>query len=290
MRHPAAEVRSEVLRAKRGQRRLVAWGVVMLVLLLYPAERRDTSSMANAAGQDAIIIAHRGASGCAPENTLAAFDLATEMNADYIELDLRLTRDGHLVVIHDEGVYRTTDGFGRVSGLTLAEIRAFDAGSWFGNRFAGQRVPIFEEVLDRYAGRVGLLVEIKDPARHPGIAERIEHVLRSRGLDRAGRRVILQSFDQGFIEALSARLPEIALGVLLYTAIDEAELDRVARYAAFANVDVRVIDSRFVEAAHRYGMEVWAWTIRDAEGLQRALHAGADGIITDYPDLSFRCQ
>src|SRR5688500_16528220 len=103
-----------------------------------------------------LVIAHRGASSYAPENTLAAFDLAIEMGARHLELDVHLTRDDHVVVIHDDTVDRTTGGVGPVAEQTLAELKSLDAGSWFGEKFAGQRIPTFAEVLERYAGRAHL--------------------------------------------------------------------------------------------------------------------------------------
>ena len=110
---------------------------------------------------DVMVIAHRGASSYAPENTLAAFDLALHMGCRHLELDVDFTRDGHIVVIHDETVDRTTNGTGPVGSHTLAELRALDAGSWFGPQFAGERIPMFAEVLERYHGRAHLHTEIK---------------------------------------------------------------------------------------------------------------------------------
>lgn len=100
-------------------------------------------------------IAHRGASGYAPENTFAAFDIAAEMNADFIELDVQLTKDGQIVVIHDDKVDRTTDGSGFVKDFTLKKLQSLDAGSWYGAEFKGERIPLLEEVLKRYHSKIG---------------------------------------------------------------------------------------------------------------------------------------
>src|SRR4029079_6254966 len=108
-----------------------------------------------------MVIAHRGASSYAPENTLAAFDLALDMRARHIELDVALTSDNHVVVIHDDKVDRTTNGSGSVTSHTLAALRELDAGPWFGSQFEGERIPIFDEVLTRYKGRVHIHTEIK---------------------------------------------------------------------------------------------------------------------------------
>src|ERR1041384_3922045 len=106
-----------------------------------------------------MVIAHRGASSYAPENTFAAFDLALRMGVSHIELDVHFTSDGHIVVIHDDTVDRTTNGHGPVTSHTLSELQALDAGAWFGAGFAGERIPLFAAVLKRYTGRVHVHTE-----------------------------------------------------------------------------------------------------------------------------------
>lgn len=114
-------------------------------------------------------IAHRGASGYAPENTFAAFDIAAEMNADFIELDVQLTKDGQIVVIHDDKVDRTTDGSGFVKDFTLKKLQSLDAGSWYGAEFKGERIPLLEEVLKRYHSEIGFLIELKGHVSQVGL-------------------------------------------------------------------------------------------------------------------------
>ena len=125
-----------------------------------------------------MVIAHRGASSYAPENTLAAFDLAIQMGVGHLELDVHAARDGHVVVIHDETVDRTTNGSGPVTSHALAALKRLDAGSWFGGTFAGQRIPTFEEVLERYQGRAHLHTEIK--GHSADLSERTVDLVRRR--------------------------------------------------------------------------------------------------------------
>ena len=133
-----------------------------------------------------LNIAHRGASALAPENTIAAFERAVELGADVIELDLHMSQDGELVVIHDDTLDRTTDGSGPVHHRSLGELMRLDAGRWFGEGFAGQRIPRLDEVLDRFAGKVPLALEIKAGSTFfPGIEEKVVSALRER---RAWRR------------------------------------------------------------------------------------------------------
>lgn len=112
-------------------------------------------------------VAHRGASAYAPENTIAAYDKAVKMKADYIEIDVQRSKDGELVLIHDTTVDRTTDGSGKVGDFTFEELRSLDAGSWKGEQFAGEQIPTFDEILDRYHGKIGILVELKAPELYP---------------------------------------------------------------------------------------------------------------------------
>lgn len=129
-----------------------------------------------------VNIAHRGASGHAPENTMAAFEKAFEMKADYIEIDVQMTKDGELIAIHDTTVNRTTNGTGSVGDYTLEEIQQLDAGSWFGQEFVGERIPTFEEIIDTYRGKIGLLIELKSPELYPGVEEKVAEALMERNM------------------------------------------------------------------------------------------------------------
>jgi glycerophosphoryl diester phosphodiesterase len=146
-----------------------------------------------------IVIAHRGASSYAPENTFAAFDLAIRMGVHHIELDVEATSDGHIVVIHDDTVDRTTDGSGPVTNHTLAALQALDAGSWFGARFAGERIPVFDEVLDRYKGRVHIHTEIK--GRAPYLSQRTADLVRQHDMV---DQVTITSFQRARLEEIRA--------------------------------------------------------------------------------------
>ena len=128
------------------------------------------------------VIAHRGFSGAAPENTLAAVRAAIEVGADMVEIDVTLTSDGHIVVIHDETLDRTTTGSGRVSDFTLTELQRLDAGGWFAPRFAGERIPTLDQVLDEIEGRILLNVEIKSEAVERGIVTKVASAIRKRGM------------------------------------------------------------------------------------------------------------
>ncbi len=163
-----------------------------------------------------LVIAHRGASSYAPENTFAAFDLALTMGTRHLEFDIQMTRDGHLVVIHDDHVDRTSNGKGAVSEHTLAELQALDAGSWFDVKFSGERIPTLESLLDRYQGRAHLHVEIKGKTQ--GLSERTADAIRDHGWT---QDVTMTSFQKSKLEDLRTYAPNLPAGWLLRQ-IDDA--------------------------------------------------------------------
>lgn len=269
--------------------------MVSLLTLCLPAISAGGGSEAEA--EDSFLnIAHRGASGHAPENTMAAFDKAVEMEADFFELDVQMSKDGHLVVIHDTTVDRTTDGTGAVKDLTLAELKRLDAGSWFGPEFAGERIPTLEEVLDRYRGNIGILIEIKAPERYPGIEEKVADALKERNMDQPeSGAVIVQSFGHETVENFRRILPTVPVGVLLSSAdypdgVTDEELAAFAEYAEYVNPNQSLVDEDLVRRIHAWNMKITPYTIRTAEEADRMIAAGVDGIITDFPELGQRKQ
>jgi glycerophosphoryl diester phosphodiesterase len=241
-----------------------------------------------------LNIAHRGASGHAPENTFAAFDKAMEMKADYFELDVQMSKDGHLVVIHDTIVDRTTDGTGEVKDLTLQELKRLDAGKWYGPEFAGERIPTLEEVLDRYRGKIGILIEIKEPDLYPGIEEKVAEALKERNMHRPkGGKVIVQSFGHDTTRNFHRILPSVPVGVLLSHAdypdgVTDEKLASFADYADYVNPSQLLVDEDLVRRIHTLGLQITPYTIRTQEDADRMITAGVDGFITDFPELGQR--
>ncbi len=226
------------------------------------------------------IIAHRGASGTCPENTLAAFRRATAVGADMIELDVQLTRDGHMVVIHDLLLDRTTNGSGPVATHTLAEIAALDAGSWFGAAFAGERVPTLAEVLATTPLPVN--VELKAPVA-PGLEARALDVVRDAS---ALARVVFSSFEVEALERLRGLAPAAELAVFLEAAAALPMALRVVQRVGARAVHVRKdAGTRAVLAAVRdAGLAARVWTVNAPEEFTRLVADGADAIFTDFPE------
>jgi len=224
-------------------------------------------------------VAHRGASLDAPENTLAAFRRALEHGIAAIECDVRRTRDGHLVVIHDPTVDRTTDGRGPVGAYSLDALRRLDAGRWFGSEFSGERIPLLEEVLLLARGRAVVQVEIKnDPVPYEGIeAQLLEAIARSR----MEADVLVISFDHPSVRTLRALSPRIATGILYAARLVDPEGAAHAAGADALCVHWGYLDRGVVRRAHDAGLGVFVWTVDDADVFTRCVELAVDGIASN---------
>jgi glycerophosphoryl diester phosphodiesterase len=234
-----------------------------------------------------LTVAHRGASGYAPENTIAAFHKAVELKADFFELDVQMSKDGELVLIHDTSVDRTTDGSGEVGDLTFEELRGLDAGSWFSPEYAGEQIPTFGEALDHFRGKIGFLIEIKAPWLYPGIELKVADELIKHNMHLPSNgNVILQSFDHTSVQRFHAILPKVPVGVLTSQAqeLTEAKLQEFATYADYVNQSLNLVTKHAVDQIHALDMDIYVWTLRNATLVDPLIQLGVDGIITDFPD------
>jgi glycerophosphoryl diester phosphodiesterase len=232
-------------------------------------------------------VAHRGATAYAPENTIAGFDLAVDMKADYIEIDVQRSKDGELVLIHDTTVNRTTDGTGKVGDLTFEQLRSLDAGSSKGKEFTGELIPTFEEILDRYRGKVGILIELKAPELYPGVEEQVAEAIKKRNLDKPkNEKIIIQSFNFESMKKMNKLLPTVPIGVLTSnTAHTTPEaLQEFSTYADWFNPSYGIVTKELVNQVHANGMQIGSWTVRSQEAADFLFEMGVDAIITDYPD------
>jgi len=229
-----------------------------------------------------LVVGHRGAAGLAPENTLAAFELALSLGVDVLECDVHLTRDGHLAIIHDDTVDRTTNGKGPVAGHSLAELRALDAGSWRGPEFAGQRVPVLEELLALARGRAHVSIELKQgPLFQSGVEKALVAALEASG---AIEEVLVISFDHRAVRRVRELSPRVGVGVLYVgRPVDPAGLARAAG-AQVLLPQWTLITEEDVQAAHRAGLAMLPWTVNDPERMAGLLDIGVDGMASDYPD------
>lgn len=222
-------------------------------------------------------IAHRGASGYAPENTRAAFDRTIAMHADMIETDVQMTTDGHLVLWHDAFVDRNSDGHGPVADYTLDELRALDLGAWYGTEFAGERVLTVDEMIHEYLPRIPVVFEIKDPRATTPLISAIE---RSGMLDHAQ---VTSFYWYPLLEAraLNAAVP---LGYLTQR-FDDDLLDRLMRRGINQLcLHIGQLTTGRVATAHERGLLLRAWGIDQRWQIDRLFETGADGATVNWPD------
>ena len=231
------------------------------------------------------VVAHRGASGHAPENTMAAFRRAVEMGARFIETDLHLTRDARVVAIHDSTLDRTTNGHGLVDSMPLEEVRALDAGAWFtsplSESFAGERIPTLDEIV-RFAKETDVIfyLEIKSDSTW-GVEHAVVAALRDTG--EAARALIL-SFDPATLISVN-RLDQTMMTGYLCEHPSNDLVERTVRAGA-RQIAPRgdLVTPDMVKKAHQAGLQVVAWTINEPDQMRRLITAGVDGIMSDYPD------
>ena len=234
-----------------------------------------------------VIFAHRGASAHAPENTLAAFELALAQNADAIELDVKLSADGKAVVIHDATVDRTTGSRGRVRDLSFQELRSLDAGVFFAERYRGEKIPSLEEVFEAVGKRTFINVELTNyTTPRDALVETVCMLVKKFGLQ---NRVLFSSFFASNLSKARAYLPEVPRGLLAYHGLLGAWARsfgfNFGRYQAL-HPYLKDVSSQQVQRVHRLNRRIHVWTVNAAEDMRRLLHWGVDGIFTDDPGLA----
>ncbi len=230
-----------------------------------------------------LNLAHRGANTHAPENTLAAFRKAVEVGADGLEFDVQLSRDGHVVVIHDEKLERTTNGSGLVKDYTLKELQRLDAGKWFGEEFAGEKIPTIEQVFDEFAS-TGLLynIELKSGiVLYPGLEEKVIEAVKRRNLT---DRVVISSFNHYSLVACRELNKEIRTGMLYVSGLYEPweyalKIGCYSVHPLFYHLQHPELVSGFRD----HNLAIYAWTVNEPLYMELMVAGGIDAIITDHP-------
>jgi len=238
------------------------------------------------------VIAHRGLPTRAPDNTLAAFRKALELGVDMLEVDVQLTKDGHLVVLHDTSVNRTTDGRGALRDFTLEELKSLDAGNWFAEEFRNEHIPTLDEVVDILDAGTTLLLEIKyGSPYHMGIEERLIAFIRQHQLE---HRVLIKSFDSDVVSRVRRLAPNIPVGISILFRIPFLSLivHRGIRFGDVLEEDVDFLHvhrigltQALIDDAHARGMKVIAWDVNDEKTMRKVIAMGVDAIETDEPEL-----
>ncbi len=231
-----------------------------------------------------LVIAHRGASGHAPENTLASFSRALAMGARAIELDVHQTLDHELVVAHDDDLRRCGRDRRRLKALHWDEAAEVDVGSWFDKSFAGERLPRLDEVYDLVPPSVELHVELKHGSRiYPGIEERVVDLVHKRG---GLSRTLISSFDHEALYSVRSLDEKVRLGYLLgLTTLKTAVREMKDIAAESLNCSMRQANARLLKAAHDRGFRVLVYTVNTPADRDRLARLGVDGIFCNYPEL-----
>jgi len=224
------------------------------------------------------IIAHRGASAAAPENTLASVRRAIEEGADWIEIDVQESADGQVIVVHDSDFMKLAGVNLKIWDGTLAEIRELDVGSSFAPEFAGEQVPTLAEVLGAVKGQSGLIVELKYYGHDKALEQRVVDLIEAANMQ---EQTMIMSLKYAGVKKIRALRPEWTVGLLSAQAI--GDLTRVE--ADFLAVSTRLANSSFIRSAQAAGKQVYVWTVNDALAMSHMMSLGVDGVITDEPGL-----
>jgi glycerophosphoryl diester phosphodiesterase len=244
------------------------------------------------------VIAHRGDSGNAPEHTMEAYELARKLGADYIEIDLGMTKDGQLIVIHDDTVDRTTNGKGMVSSLTLSQIKGFDTGSWFNKQFPdkakpqyiGLKIPTLEEIIHQYGDTINYYIEIKKPEDHPSMTDELLKLLKSHHLIEENTqrgKVIIESYDSDSLKYIHSKYPNLLL-IQLGSPSDRMNFLEISKYANGVGPEFSALNKEFIDKAHSQGLVVHCWTVNNTKDMEKMIDWGVNGIFTDYVGLAVK--
>jgi glycerophosphoryl diester phosphodiesterase len=236
-----------------------------------------------------LVVAHRGSSGSAPENTLAAFELALESGAEIIECDVRLTRDDEVIIFHDRNLDRTTNGSGPVQDKTLEELKELDAGSWFSSKFKGEAIPTLTEALQFLEGRAFLNIELKADARDYQTNVRLQNrVLETIKNARAEHRIFLGSFNHRLMREIKSQHPELTTAIIYKAVRDFAS--RPSRLVSRARADAFVcgrwwLRRKLLDDLQNHHIPVFVYTVNRERDVRRMKRLHVDGVITNYPEM-----
>jgi len=239
-----------------------------------------------------LIMGHRGFQACYPENTMVSFLAAVETGAQFVELDVTLTRDSQVAVVHDDTVDRTTDGRGRVSDYDLDALQQLDAGGWFHPRFSGERIPSLDEVLEKVAPRAHINIEIKsheltDCALTGQVEQGVIDLVLARGVE---KRVLISSFDPGVLKRIQQLDQGIKVALISKLSPFDETVAQCLELGAFSyHPHLDYIDRELVGALHKADVHVFPWNINDAGDIRHAFSMGVDGLIAKNPLLVRQC-
>jgi glycerophosphoryl diester phosphodiesterase len=238
-----------------------------------------------------VIFAHRGACAHAPENTIAAFELALAQHADAIELDVKLSADGYVVVVHDPTVDRTTDGHGRVRDLTLADLKALGAGKGFSGAYPNEKIPTLDEVFEAVGKQTFINVELTNySTRRDALVETVCMLVKKHQMQ---ERVLFSSFLASNLTKARNFLPEVPRGLLAMEGLTGVWARSFGfsfgKYDAL-HPNLRDVAQQQATRVHRLKRRLFVWTVNEEQDMRRLFHWGVDGIFTDDPGLAVKVR
>jgi glycerophosphoryl diester phosphodiesterase len=226
-----------------------------------------------------LNCAHRGSSGHAPENTIAAVELAIAQGADMAEIDIQQTADDRFAVFHDEKLDRTTNGAGPLWKRSLAELQALDAGSWFAPRYAGERIPCLEEIVEITRGRLPLNIELKLHGHERRVVDLVIRAFRDNNIE---DHCLVTCFDHRVAAAVKQAGPGLTVGAILGK--QEKTVGVFTLAVDVLSAEKSLVGAAFMAAARAAGKRVHVWTVDEPAEMIRLIDLGADAVITNYPD------
>jgi len=239
------------------------------------------------------LIGHRGASGNAPENTLASFDLALENGVDAIELDIHQSKDGEIVAIHDDSVDRTTNGKGLVSSLTCDELKKLDAGSWFDKKYSEESVPLLDEIFSRYKKSLDFILDIKlGSEAYPGIEKKICSLIESHNVT---DKIVISSTKITILNKFKNINCNLKLGKIIKTnefwrtLFDPSSFiikNGLLPQMKCITPHWTVVNPNLISVAHEHNLDVYPWTVDKERLIRTMIFRGVDGIITNFPEIA----
>ena len=266
--------------------------LISLALFLMATTSTFSQTMEQIHPNSTKVIAHRGASGSAPENTPAAIKKALAMGVDMVEIDVHLSQDGQVIVMHDHTLDRTTSGGGKISMTSSAEIEELEAGSWFDSSFAGEKVPTLDEVLQTVNGKAQLLIEVKMGEKfYDGIERTILSLIERYN---AEDWCILQSFRDQILDNFKQLETEIPLHKLIVGPIPltpflydgKLKMGGIEKYKDFDGINIsrNYAKKGLIQNIHDRQQTTYVWTVNDTAQMQKLIDSGVDGIITNHPE------
>ena len=274
---------------------LITIACFFIVISIFVFQQVNEHTYIKATNQSNHIknIAHRGASAYAPEHTIAAYKLGQQLKGDYIEIDLQMTKDGHLIAMHDETLNRTTNGTGLVKEHSLVDIKQLNAGSFFNKKhpnlakkeFEDATVPTLEEIIETFGQNANYYIETKSPDEYPGMEEKLLEIINHYQIN---NKVIIQSFSEESlrkIHNLNANIPLVQL--LSYkkaVQLTGSEIEKYKTYCIGLGMNYKYIDEAYVKTIQKFGLEVHPFTVDNEKDMKKLLIWGVDGMFTNYPD------